>query len=678
MEGHRAAFEISHPLTCGRTEMRSKKVCGEAISLSLAGALSFAAGNSVGQDVTPPEESSSEESPQEGTREPPTVSVTVTVGARAVDAAPQTITVIDRSHIEASGARTLGDVLRSASGLHVVDNGSRAMTTVSIRGGDPNFTMVLLDGVPLNDSTDQLGGIVNLESLAAESIERIEIARGPLSFYYGSAALAGVVNVITRKGNPERRQLALDLRAGAGDLIYGSGAWSGGSDRTDYAVVAGFERERHLVAFERFQKAHFGGKLGWSFSESANLQLSGRVAGWEADDYPEASGGPIFGSGELRASDRSELSVAGSLQLGRPGGFKHHVHGSFYDSRLERSTPEISSAVPPIDETTTYRRARTGWSATILSTGRAELNGGVDLDHERGENTSQLILPQAFGGAVPGDYTISRTTPGAFAELILGLGGVVLEGGTRVDVPDGPGGTVWSPRFGVSARPGAGGIRVRGSFAKGFKLPSFFALSSPRALGGNPLLTPERSTGIDVGVEHTFAAWHTEADVTVFYNRFDDLVDFDFDSFQHVNRESVSSRGAEFRVTWTPHSNLSISSEMTWNKVLDRDTSEPLLHRPEWFGLLRVEWRPIRPVNLWAHVRAVGRSLDRQLTVPDRDDVEGYGLLGFSASWRIASAWKVHGSVDNVTDTQYENFIGFPGAGITAQVGLRYTGGEGP
>src|SRR5688572_5952790 len=109
---------------------------------------------------------------------------TATVEERPLSSATGSVTVLDREAIESSGARTVADVLRFVPGLDVASNGARGgFTTAQIRGGDPNFTLVLLDGVPLNDPTYQVGDVFNLEGLPADAVERVEIVRGPLSSF---------------------------------------------------------------------------------------------------------------------------------------------------------------------------------------------------------------------------------------------------------------------------------------------------------------------------------------------------------------------------------------------------------------------------------------------------------------------------------------------------------------
>ncbi len=607
-------------------------------------------------------------------REPelPTLDVTITVSARSPSSTPQLVTVIDRETIDDSGARTVGELLPYAPALFVLPSGSRGgLTTAQIRGGDPNFTLVLLDGVPLNDSTDPLGGAVNLESLPLIGIERIEIARGPMSFYHGSAALAGVINLVTERSERDEAEVRAEIEAGNASAFRTAGSFSDGFTGGDYFAAVQWEEEAGRVAEDRFQQLHVLGNLGLKLGEHARLRLGTRLARWESDDYPEASGGPLFGSGEVRRSEHNELSVRAELQLGEPARRRHRLTANVYQHDLDRASPGVGFLVPPSVEKTRYTRTRVEWATELLTSQRLHLNAGADLDHENARNESVLQLPLFFGGDVSGDYVSSRTTPGAFAELIAEPGKLVVDAGVRFDFSETTG-AQGSPRLGMAYRFNEGATVLRGSAARAFKLPSFFALASPAALGGNPDLKPETTWGQDVGIEQALARG-LRVGANFFYNRYRDLVDFDFESFQHINRSSVRSRGVELALTWKGTSSVDFQAQVTWNEVEDLTTSMPLLHRPRWLASGRMRWQPRSDLTLWFDARAVSETLDRQLTVPERERVAGYGVVGLAGSWRFSDRWEVRGRIDNLSDRQYESLIGFPGPGRSARVGLRYT-----
>ncbi len=128
--------------------------------------------------------------------------VTVTASAMPLDAAPASVTILSRDYIDTSHAENAADLLRATPFLEIAQTGaSGGFTTVSIRGSKSSFTLIMIDGIPVNDITNELGGAFDLSSLPVDNIESVEIVRGPLSAIYGSEAIGGVINFISRKGS---------------------------------------------------------------------------------------------------------------------------------------------------------------------------------------------------------------------------------------------------------------------------------------------------------------------------------------------------------------------------------------------------------------------------------------------------------------------------------------------
>jgi iron complex outermembrane receptor protein/vitamin B12 transporter len=602
---------------------------------------------------------------------------TATVRERPLESATAAVTVIDREEIEASGARTVADLLRLAPGVDVTANGTRGgFTTAQIRGGDPNFTLVLLDGVPLNDPTYQVGDAFDLEGLPTAAIERIEIVRGPLSAVYGSTGLAGAIHIISREGKPGRLVPEVEVQGGNAGLHSAGATFSGGAGKGGtWFLGTSWEEEEKRVADERFRELSVHGNLTLPVGDHARLLLRTRHADWEGDDYPDASGGPVFGSGELRRSDHGESSLGAELQLGEDG--KHRLAAAFYRHALDSTSPAVPPQVPASRQQSVFTTGRLGWSSVLWSARGLQWTGGVDVTRENGENDSLLFLPPFLGGAVSGDYTITRTLPGAYTEMVLDRGNLAVEIGLRGDKPE-DGSAQWSPRLGVSWRPGRSGsaghgpVRLHASAGRAFKLPSFFALASPPQLGGNPGLKPERSVGGDAGLEWRLGTG-LDAGVTGFWQRYEDLIDFDFATFRHVNRTDVRARGIETNLAWRPDERWTVEANGTWQQVEDLTTHAHLRHRPKRIGGARLRWVPEDRFDLELDVQAVSRSFDEQIPVPGRDTVAGYGLVGLTAAWKVIPGWQLRARLDNLADRRYETLIGFPGAGRSVRLGLRWT-----
>lgn len=611
---------------------------------------------------------------------------TATVRERPLDTATAAVTVLERTAIEATGAETVADVLRFVPGVDLSSQGTRGgISTAQIRGGDPNFTLVLLDGVALNDGTYQVGEVFNLEGLPASAIERIEIVRGPLSSHYGSAGLAGAIHIVTRDSlattdashpaSAAEDRFGVETEASLGDARFGRAraALSGASRRGSFFVDISGQRERERVADERFEQVHVQGRGRFAWGPRAVLEVAGRVTAWEGDDYPEASGGPQLGSGALRRAENRESSLGAVLRVGRTEARRHRIEAALYRHGLERDSPAIGFLVPPAVEDTTYTRSRLGWSMSLDPRPGIQVSVGADVVREIGDNESTLLLPPAFGGSVEGDYRLERTTPAISTELLARRGVWTLELGARVDWTERPGsthgGAEVSPRFGVRVRPRNGPTQVRASIGRAFKLPSFFALASPRALGGNPGLEPETMVGADVGVERSFGD-DLDAGVTLFAHRYENLVDFDFATFLHVNRGEVEAEGIETFVRWRPRPAWLVSANATWQQVEDADLGDILRHRPDWVVGLRLGWQPRAGLAVHVDGRWVSRFRDEQIPVPERESVAAHTLVGATVDTRLARTLRLRARVDNLFDESYEARIGFPGAGRAVRLSL--------
>ena len=648
-------------------------------------AIGFGAGLEIGEaraQETGNQEAQQTDDVSSDPPELPRIYSTATVIDRPISSTTSTVFVIERATIEALAARSVADLLRFVPGVHLLTDGSRGGSTAAqIRGGDPNFTLVLLDGIPLNDTNDQQGGAFNLNSLPTETIDRIEVVSGPLSAHFGSTGLAGAINIITRVGSPiagtaaPARQgptINATIEGGSASLIRASTGISNWRQSHDYSATLQFEREQGRIGDDRFEQFDAQARLGLRPSATTDLRLAGRFANWEADDYPIASGGPTFGSGELRASRNDELSLGADLTLSPTDRRQFRVNASVYRHTLERTSPAVPPLVPAIVEDARFTRARLGAAVVLRTSDVGFISAGFDVTRESGDVASVLALPPFLGGDIAGDYDITRTFGGPFAELVLELDDVIVEVGTRVDFSDSTDAEV-SPRFGIAYRFG-NDTRIRSSVGRAFKLPSFFALASPRALGGNPDLRPETSWGADLGLQHEWREVGMNVGVTVFYNRFSDLVDFDFETFQNINRNAVETRGAELSLGWRADDRFNVDLTVTYQEVEDLSSPEPLLQRPEWLSSFRGSWQAHDRVLLALDAQQVSGSFDRQLPVPDRDRVDGRTLLGMSGIWDVTSQVSAVARADNLANATYETLIGFPGPSRSIRVGLRYTG----
>jgi outer membrane receptor protein involved in Fe transport len=423
------------------------------------------------------------------------------------------------------------------------------------------------------------------------------------------------------------------------------------------------------VGQDRFRAFDAWGTRDFRIGATTALGFTGRFATGTADDYPDSSGGPVYGSGELRHTDRQDLLLGTKLAWGE--GRRQHVTVGVSRRDLDRTSPAVEPFVPASTEHTEFTRLRVAYEAPLVSGARTTLDAGVSGEGEWGTNRSVLDLPPYLGGETPGDYDHSRATGGAYVGLRQQAGPVLLEAALRADAAEGAAAQA-NPHVGlVWSLDSAGATRLRASFGRASKLPSFFALSSPRALGGNPDLKPERALGGDVGIDRALVSHRLDGGVAYFRQEYRDLVVFDFDVFQLVNRNRVNTQGVEMFLRWRGPSSFSAEARVTWLEAEDLDGAA-LLHRPCWNGGAKLDWRPGSRVALHMEWRGVSSSLDQELTVPDRSSVAGHGVVGAAGSFKWREHWTARVRLDNLLDRAYETLIGFPGPGRSWWAGLAW------
>ena len=606
---------------------------------------------------------------------------TATVRARPISRATASVTVLERETIESLDMASVAELIRFVAGVNVASTGPRGgVATALTRGGDPNYTTVLLDGIPLNDITDQVGGAFNLNSLSTAHIERIEVVRGPLSSFFGPIGLAGAINIVTRQGATTSPAWSFGVAAGDDSTVLTSAALSQGTAERNYFVGLTWEQAEDEIdavgptgnpAEDKFEQFGLQANARFPIGERVELRLTGRFATGETTDYPEGSGGILLGSGETRESETDDISLGAEVSFGSAEQ-RHKIYATGYRHKLDRTSPAIGFVVPPSVEDTTYVTWQLGWTAPQIEFWNSRLNLGVDGRVEDGESNSVFAAPPPFDDAA---FRIDRRYGGGFAEWLVERGRTLIEVGARIDVVEGSD-TEFSPRVGLFYLLPGDKTRLRASVGRAFKLPSFFALSVP--IFGNPDLLPETVIGVDSGVEHTFKSIGLTTTLTLFYNQFEDLVTFDGATFTFVNVPELESQGAELTVDWQASERILVHANVTYEDFDDPGSTSPLTHRPEWFGAASFIWRITERTRWVLDGQWVSEAFDFEIPLIDPPNsfgtelTSGYQLFGTAVSVKVAERWEVHARVDNLADKEYEPFIGFPGPDRSFRVGVRY------
>lgn len=599
----------------------------------------------------------------------PTV-VEVTGQSLPLSATSAPVIVLTRQEIEQAHASTAADLLRNVPFLYVAQNGSAgSFTSVTVRGGKPNFTLVLIDGVPLNDITNILGGSVDLSTISPEDIERIEIIRGPLSSLYGSEAVSGVINIISRSES----KASGDISVEGGN--FGTGkvglALRGSDGRASYGVSGSYLNVSEQVVADEFALGTLAGNLRFEISPDKLLDTNIRYQHDQDSSFPMNGGGP-----ELSLLRTPEEAHSGEIIFST--GFHHQVipkwlytlSFNFFRDGETSNTPPILDRIPPTAQSVPaefvsshFRRAEFAFSNQLLLSGRwsAHLIAGVKDEN----GTSNGLL----ANIIPDHFHLDRPEIHGNGEIVYNTNRFTASGGSGVDKSSG-----FNPhpasRAGANLRLFGSRTTLRSTWASAFQLPSMFALGDP--VVGNPALKPEQNKAADAGIEQKFNRLQTRASVTYFWNSFTDLIDFSATQFRLVNRENAHTQGVELSVVTLPYSKLRLEADVSYLDWKLVGTTEPLRDQPHWQGGLRADWTLAKKFMTEINTRWVGRRFDFAVPAPLIDSIGGYSTTSVAATYVVSRQVSTYARIDNVFDRRYHEFLGFPNPGIYGRVGVKY------
>lgn len=587
----------------------------------------------------------------------------VVTGSRTSQGPASGVAIVDSAEIDRMQPSSLLEILDDLPGVRAVSTGGiGGGSFLSIRGGEPNFTLVLIDGIKVNDPTNSRGGAFDFLAIDPSLVAQIEVARDAVSAIHGSDALSGVVNVRLRA--PSAGETGPMLRALAGsqgdvDLGLGfRGAWQGGGlllsgswfDSDGLDPGSALERRQGLARIDQ--------RLG-----GFEARLIGLYADADRSGFPEDSGGPLFAVNRERETHDLAMRLVGLTLRRSPGATMRPNFSLSYSRQTDESAtpaiaPGVLDGVPAFTADTSFSRFE---AIGDVGVHRGPLTATLGLAWQRESGLSDGTIDLGF--PLPTRFDEVRTTRSLFAEATLrpAAGLEVNLAGRHDRVDDGP--HAWTARAAISWQPGAAGPRLFARIGNGYKLPSLFALGHP--LIGNPELRPERSRNLEAGIDWRDSAGNA-ARIAFFDNRFRDLIDFDPVSFTLVNRDRVGARGAELEGHVAIGPGIGLSAALTW---LDLDSPTPLRGRPQWQGLLRAVWQAREKLELSTAVRANSGFNDS--AIPTGPVVTGgHGEWDVGLRYRLSTELGLDAALRNLTDSRHQDAVGFPNPGRLVRVSL--------
>lgn len=587
----------------------------------------------------------------------------------------QNVTVIDHAEIQASHPSGIEDVLSRVTGIYVDQAGpAGGFMSMYLRGAENSHLLILLDGVRLNDPTTTRGSTYDLSSIDVNQIERIEVLRGPASAVYGGEALAGVVHFITRRA--------------AVNGIEGSGyAAMGGDDESSYGALLNLGNSSlqgqlnagHTESGDRGDDATFD-----LDTVSASLRLVDK--GWftggifaaqverDSTGFPDDSGGPRLAVNRALTSRTStDKRYGADASVGDISRLQLTLKASEFKRQASDDNAAIDAGVrfpvPAFVTDTDFRRRDVAVAASRSYGTGGTFVAGAELADEDGQLDS--VGDFFFDGGLQAlNFSLDRKTTAVFMEgrfpILSGLAAQIGIRHDRIDEGESSDSQT-TPHLGLVWDLPDGSTTLKANFNKGFKPPSFFALGFP--LGGNPDLNPERSRNADLTLARRIDSAGSLVQLGLFRTRYEDLVDFDSDTFTNINRGTIVVQGIEPELKlqagqhWRVHANASLLN------IDERDGLQPLRNRPERRAAASVAYDFEGGHTAFVGLRYSGDFLDRSNPTGDIR-MPSFTVVDAAGSLRVG-VLRVSLAVDNLFDRDYEQFVGFPAQDRRLRVELR-------
>jgi len=583
----------------------------------------------------------------------------------------KSVTVLSDNYIQQRNSNGLIDLLSNFEGIHVIQPGGPSGTaSLFLRGAEPNFTTVLVDGVKVNNPNNTRGGSINFASISDLEIERVEIIRGPQSAIYGSDALAGVINLISRKADSN----SATVRREIGEQGFSESTLRGSLKLNDEHNLSGGLSETDSGSTNpggAIELDSAWAALAGSFNNDAtHYRINIRESEADAELFTDDSGGYLYAvNRELEQSNFADENASVFISHN----WNSNWTSQFLASRYSRDDhikspgvfPGVRNGVPPTDFDSNLTRRFYQFSTAYRNDGFS-FSFGADRQEEEGTLRGSVELGPGF--SLPADYNIDRDITGLYVDTGVDLNeNWTLLASLRFDSPDNSD-DQWSPGIGLLGNLNEGRTKIRVNVTQGFKLPSFFALASP--LTGNPDLVEEKVEGWDIGITQTINN-RTSVQATYFDSEYEDLVDFDSEAFTTVNRSRVDVNGIELALNYGLDSGLILRDHATYTDV-DVLPEGKLRNRPNWRGGIQLTQNRSETFSWFADFQYIDDSFDSSIPIGDAT-LDSYTKLNIGASWRASNIMTLRAVVDNVFDEEYEEAIGFVSIGRLARITLELT-----
>jgi len=569
---------------------------------------------------------------------------------------PDSVTVVTGEEIQKKGKKTVIDVLRAVPGVSIAQYGQfGGGASIYLRGTNNAHTLIMIDGVRVGDPMAS-DGKMSISDLSTDNIERIEIIRGAQSVLYGSDAIGGVINIITKKGKG-KPEFYLSAEGGSFETFRETLGVSGANDKVSYSAsvsrldtkgVSKADEDLGNTEQDYYHNTNISARLDAQISETVRAGFSVRhsESSMDFDGY----GPPTWGfadADEVQDTDITSVSTnfdqdifdwwQHSIKLGTTETKREYTENGSFDSTYKGTTKLAS------------------WQHNFFIKDKDTITAGFDYQEESGD-------VQSTGGNITEKkvdtnslFIQNKWTPFKGFSFTLGM---------RHDDHQTFGGED-TYKGALAYLYEETGTKIRTSYGTGFRAPSLYQLYSSY---GDPNLNPEESKGYDVGIDQELFERKVLLSVTYFQTEIDQLIDWNWTTWKYYNVGKAKTKGWETSVSFKPLDWLSLDAHYTYTGAKDETpggTSQGkyLIYRPKHTGGASLNIRPLEKLNVNLNTQYVGK---RYRNTSNTAEMPSYILVNLAASYEVTQWLQVFGRVDNLTDQNYQSIYqyGEPGIGI--------------
>ncbi|MCX7797140.1 MAG: TonB-dependent receptor [Melioribacter sp.] len=587
------------------------------------------------------------------------------------------VTIISAEQINAKHYNTVVDILRDVPGLTIVQQGGPGkIANLFMRGANSNHTLVFIDGVKMNDASSP-NNAYDFSILNVNDIEKIEIVRGPQSTLYGSDAVAGVINIIT-KAYSQKQKYSLNAEGGSNSFYRGNILLTGSYKLVSYLLSASGMGSKGISASsskygnnetDKFSNNSITSKINFNFLENLSLNLIYKYTKLKTDiDQNDKHGDdPNYTYDAKEQMFRGEIK---SRLLNNA--FVSSLSASFVE-RNSSSVDEIDDVRPYTSSNSSYNsnRIKFDWQNNLHFIKGNLISFGIETELEKADS-------RYFSNSQWGPYESvfpekSIRTTGFYIQDQISIKNSLFSSiGFRIDNNE-KYGTVTTYRIAPAYFFSKTNTKIKFSYGTGFKAPSLYYLFDP--MFGNPELKPEKSIGWDVGIEQFLMNGNLSFGITYFNLSLKDMFGYDA-NFKTINIAKASSKGMEVYIALDNFSGIFMNANYTFNKTKDEyeksnDYNKSLLRRPEHQFYVNLGYN-IKKLTLSTSVKYVGKRDDKDFsTYPvTRVTLKDYSIVNLNVEFKLLPYLNIYGKIDNLFNTEYEEVLYYGTLGRTFYIGL--------